>query len=122
MSHTGDLFIVGRAGWRLMVKRQKALGIRPGASLAERPRFTSERLFQELDGRKLRVLHTDWTIEVYSIYEEAGARWLQLRLGGTPEHTLTVRATAGDAVERILGALADWLVHPSKIHDVLDVA
>jgi len=85
--------------------------------------LTSEQLFDALDGRTVSVFHRTWRINVYSISEDAGWRWLQLGLDGQPDdYTVTVRTSPHDGVEDTMQALSSWLARPSKTHRVLNVA
>jgi hypothetical protein len=85
-------------------------------------RLAPEALFSALDGRRLSVSQQNWLVEVYSVYDDAESRWVQLALQGPPQHTVTVRMALNDSVDHIVDAVEAWLSHPSPTHKVLDVA
>ena len=81
-----------------------------------------DQLFELLDGRYLTVTGRTWRIEVYSIRDRAGLRWVQLALDGAPQHILALRLATGDGLEPAVRALAAWLISPSNEGDILRVA
>jgi hypothetical protein len=84
--------------------------------------LSCEQLFEALDGRTISVFHRTWRINIYSICEEAGWRWLQIGLDGQPDYTVTVRTSPHDTLAETLHALSSWLARPSKTQRVLSVA
>jgi hypothetical protein len=94
-------------------------------ALARRARLfvTAEELFVALDGRSLTADTDRFNIEVFSVHDEAGRRWVQLALAG--EHSrrlLTVRLRPGDTAQHVFLILNSWLRDPSATEDVVNVA
>jgi len=84
---------------------------------------TSEQLFIALDGRSVVAGSGGrYRIEVYSVRDEAGCRWIQLGLHGVTAHMLTIRQTPGDGAQHVVLALSSWLADPSQQPHVLSVA
>ena len=83
---------------------------------------TGERLFDALDGYTIRVFHNTWRIHVYSIWEEAGFRWLQLALEGETPYTATLQMSPLAGADQTVRRLSAWLAKPSKTHHLLSVA
>ena len=83
---------------------------------------TGERLFDALDGYTIRVFQKTWRIYVYSIWEEAGFRWLQLSLEGETPYTATLQMSPLAGVDQTVRRLSAWLAKPSKTHHILSVA
>src|SRR6185295_9498341 len=72
-------------------------------------RVAPARLFGQLHGRRLNVASREWLIEVYSVVDRGGVRWIQLALDGTSRRTLTMRLRAGTGVAQVVRALTAWL-------------
>jgi hypothetical protein len=84
---------------------------------------TSEQLFIALDGRGVVAGSGGrYRIEVYSVRDEAGCRWIQLALHGAGRHMITVRQAHGDSAQHVVLALSSWLADPSQKPHVLSVA
>ena len=83
---------------------------------------TPDDLFDMLDGSDLTVGGRTWRIEVYSIRDRAGLRWVQLALNGDPFHMLAVRVQTGDGPEPVVNALSSWLINPGSTTAILPVA
>jgi hypothetical protein len=84
--------------------------------------LSPQTLLERLDGIPVTSLHQTWHTEVYSVSDEAGWRWVQLGLRGTPSYSLIVRTVATEGVEQVLAALKRWLAKPSATERILDVA
>jgi hypothetical protein len=85
----------------------------------------SDRLFAGLDGRAVAVRGRRWRIEVYSAWDQADRRWVQLALRGQegePDFMLTLRLAATDGVRHAVLTLSSWLANPTKARTVLNVA
>ena len=87
---------------------KRADGLPFSLALAPRARrlVTPEELFVALDGRSLTADTDRFDIEVFSVRDEAGRRWVQLALAG--EHTrrlLTVRLEPGDTAQHVFMTL-----------------
>jgi hypothetical protein len=63
-----------------------------------------------------------WTLEVYSIVDRFGVRWIQLALNGPRRHALTMRLKAGTGVPHVMRALAAWLTGDPGSGQVVNVA
>jgi len=81
-----------------------------------------ERLREALDGRAVTVLGRSWRLEVYSVLDYAGRRWVQLALEGEPHYMLTLNLAVGAGAHRTLMALASCLANPSESFGILNVA
>jgi hypothetical protein len=80
-----------------------------------------ESLFWALDGRDLVVLGKRWHVEVFSVVELAGRRYLQLSLNGITHYMLTLRVAPDAPVRRLIPAVLTWLTHPTASGEVIDV-
>ena len=54
-----------------------------------------------------------WRVEIYSIRDLGGVRWIQLALNGLPRHMLVLKLAAGGGVRPVLRAVSSWLASPS---------
>ncbi len=81
-----------------------------------------ETLFWALDGRDLVVLGKRWHIEVFSVVELAGRRYMQLSLDGPTHYMLTLRLSPEASVRRLIPTVLSWLTHPTASGEVIDVA
>jgi len=81
-----------------------------------------ERLHEDLDGRTVTVLGQVWRLQVYSVLDYAGRRWVQLALEGEPHYMLTLNLAVGAGAQRTLMALASCLANPSESVGILNVA
>jgi hypothetical protein len=89
----------------------------------ERGRFVEpKRVFVALDGREVLVSGRRWRIEVFSVRDVAGRRWIQLALRGKFEQTFTLKLPAGAGARPAVHAVTSRLTNPSPIGDVLHVA
>jgi hypothetical protein len=76
--------------------------------------FSANHLFKALDGRSLSVSSHCWHIEIYGVFEQNGACWVQLTLRGTPPYSVAVKIAPCETATEILDALSSWLALPSK--------
>jgi hypothetical protein len=81
-----------------------------------------EMLFSALDGRELIVLGRRWKVEVFSVCELGGCRYVQLSLQGQEQYMLTLRVGSGTDVRQLIPRLLTWLAHPSSSGEILDIA
>ena len=92
------------------------------ARALERPAIEScERLYWALDGRDIVVLGKRWHLEVFSVVELSGRRYMQLSLDGPEQYMLTLRLVPETPVNRLIPAILSWLAHPTASGEVLDV-
>jgi hypothetical protein len=84
--------------------------------------YSTEALFEALEGRVVTVAHQSWRIEVFSISEEREARWLQLALRGEPGYTLMLRLGALQGPKHAVQILSTWLARPAQNSNILNVA
>jgi hypothetical protein len=80
------------------------------------------RLFAALDGRELLVAGLRWRIEVFSVRDLAGLRWVQLALKGKSRQTLALKLDAGAGVRRVVEALVSQINSPAPLGDMSNVA
>jgi len=113
-----ELYVVRRAG-----PKADSVAVRTPASPAvEQPAVDScQSLFWALDGRHLVVLGKRWHVEVFSVVELAGRRFMQLSLDGPAHHMLTLRLTPQTPVRRLVPTVLLWLSHPESSAAVIDV-
>jgi hypothetical protein len=72
-----------------------------------------DRLHAALHGRAVTVSGQSWRLEVYSIIDCAGRRWVQLALDGDPHYMLTLNLAIGAGAQLALMALVSCLANPS---------
>jgi len=75
-----------------------------------------------LDGRAVTISDRSWRLEVYSVIDCAGRRWVQLALEGDPHYMLTLNLAMGAGLQRVLLALASCMANPSEARGILNVA
>jgi hypothetical protein len=81
-----------------------------------------EQLFEALDGQSVSSGGQRWLIEVYSVTELAGARWVQLGLHGEHERSMTLKLPQGGDEREAMEALAAQLAAPATLFEGLEVA
>jgi hypothetical protein len=72
--------------------------------------LSADELFGALDGRPFRFFDSTWRLSIYSIYDQAGYRWLQVRMDGRPQHSTTLRVDIDASADDVIGALTTWLI------------
>lgn len=76
------------------------------------PRFVEpDALFGALDGRHLVALGGHWEVEVYSVADWSGKRWIQVGLHGAQRYLVLLRLAVGDGPGSAVSALVSWLVN-----------
>lgn len=80
------------------------------------------RLFAALDGRELLVAGLRWRIEVFSVRDLAGLRWVQLALKGKSRQTMALKLDAGAGARRAVEALVSQINSPAQLSDMSNVA
>jgi hypothetical protein len=73
----------------------------------------ADRLFVALDGRDLTIAGGRWRIEVFSVSECGGYRWLQLALSGEKHGMLTLKVSPSDGAGRVLMGISTWIGDPT---------
>ena len=73
------------------------------------PYVPADRLFVALDGRDLTIAGGHWRIEVFSVSESGGQRWLQLALSGERRGMLTMKVSPSDGAGRVLMGISSWI-------------
>jgi hypothetical protein len=91
------------------------------ATAGRQPHDSCEALFWALDGRDLVVLGKRWHVEVFSVVELAGRRYMQLSLDGPTHYMLTLRLAPEASVRRLIPAVLSWLTHPTTSGEVVDI-
>ena len=113
------LHVVMRAG---LIAGQAASPSQDQGVELERPRIEDcETLFSTLDGRDLAVMGMQWRIEVFSVCELAGHRYMQLALLGESQFMLTLRVAPRAELQDLIPALLTWVTHPTSTGEILDV-
>ena len=80
--------------------------------MADKP-SDADQLFGALQGRDLTVSGRTWRVEVYSVRDVGGERWIQLALDGATRHTIALRLVAGGGLRPAVRVLSSWLSDPS---------
>ena len=80
-----------------------------------------EALFAALDGRELAVLGKRWRVEVFSVCELGGRRYVQIALQGDTQYMLTLRIAPKAELRDLIPCLLTWVQHPSSTGEILDV-
>jgi hypothetical protein len=120
-----DPFTSGRPGhYRLpsVARHASDLLFSPFVSQDRERAVRPERLLEALEGRAVTVLGQSWRLQVYSVLDYAGRRWVQLALDGEPHYMLTLNLAVGAGAQRTLMALANCLANPSDAIGILNVA
>jgi hypothetical protein len=81
----------------------------------------AETVFQALDGRDVTVLGHRWRLEVFSVLELAGRRYVQLSVNGPARYMLTLRMRLDTEARYAIRTLLPWLTRPAGSGEVLDV-
>jgi hypothetical protein len=110
VSQAANMSDVSRFSWRTHVDRARRNFVEP------------RRLFAALDGRELLVSGRRWRIEVFSVRDLAGLRWIQLALKGKSRLTLALKLDPGAGVRRVVEAVTTQLTAPSQLGDMSNVA
>lgn len=85
--------------------------------------MTGEELFRALDGRIIVVPAGAYRIEVFSVRDESGQRWVQLALKDDgSQRQLTLRLKPGDTAQHAIFTLSAWLTDPAGTPEVFNVA
>jgi hypothetical protein len=70
----------------------------------------ADQVFQTLDGPTLMVSGQRWRVEVFSVFDDADDRWIQIGLEGPAQHyMLTLLFAAGAGPEEVFNTLKSWL-------------
>lgn len=113
------LYVVMRSG----LVTAEAMARTTATAPAEQQQADScETLFWALDGRDLAVLGKRWRVEVFSVVELAGRRYMQLSLDGPTHYMLTLRLAPEASVRGLIPAVLSWLTHPTTSGEVIDVS
>jgi hypothetical protein len=75
---------------------------------------SGDELFEQLDGRFVRVGPAGWRIEIYSVLAD-DLRWIQLSLRGPSDHMLILRLPLAAGALDVLGEIEDWLRDPQSV-------
>jgi hypothetical protein len=97
-------------------------GWRTGVARARKHFVDPKRLFAALDGRELLVSGRRWRIEVFSVRDLAGLRWIQLALKGKSRLTFALKLDRGAGVHRAVEAVTSLLMSPAQLSDMSNVA
>ena len=80
--------------------------LRPTAAKAP---VSPDELFVELDGTDFVASGQTWHVEIYSVIDDQGFRWVQLGVTGPRSEMATLRLAKGASGEHALIALTGWL-------------
>jgi hypothetical protein len=112
------LYVVMRSG---LTARDLTARAPERTAVERQPPDSCETLFWALDGRDLVVLGKRWHVEVFSVVELAGRRYMQLSLDGPTHYMLTLRLAPDASVRRLIPVVLSWLTHPTASGEVVDV-
>lgn len=73
----------------------------------------ADRIFVALDGRDLTIAGGRWRIEVFSVSECEGCRWVQLGLFGEKRGMLTMKLSPSDGAGRVIMGISTWISEPA---------
>jgi hypothetical protein len=79
-------------------------------------------MFALLDGRIVTAAGGRWRLDVFSVCDHEGSRWIQLALDGEPRYALTMRLSPREGIRHGLFVLAGWLANPGGYREILSVA
>jgi hypothetical protein len=97
-------------------------GWRSNVARARRHFVDPKRLFAALDGRELLVSGRRWKVEVFSVRDLAGLRWIQLAIKGKSRLTFALKLDPGAGVHRAVEAVTSQLMSPTPLGDMSNVA
>ncbi len=80
---------------------------------------TPTEIFDALDGHSLELSDQRWRIEIYSLLEQDGWRWVHLALRGETDHVLIVKVLPFENENHVVGALLTWLDNPTRASDTV---
>jgi hypothetical protein len=98
------------------------LGWKTGVARARQTFVEPRRLFAALDGRELLVAGLRWRVEVFSVRDLAGLRWVQLALKGKSRQTFALKLDPGAGVQRAVEAVVSRITSPAPLSDISNVA
>jgi len=120
-----DRSLIGRSGHfrvKSVARQASDFLLSPFADHSRDRVVRPERLREDLEGRAVTFHGQSWRLEVYSVLDYAGRRWVQLALEGEPHYMLTLNLAVGAGAQRTLMALAACLANPSESVGILNVA
>ena len=69
----------------------------------------ANRVFELLDGPSVVVSGRSWRVEVFSVFDDAEHRWIQLALDGPDHYMVTLRLEPGASSDSARLAIESWL-------------
>ena len=84
----------------------------------------AQHVFEVLDGKVFFVSRRHWSVDVFSVSDQADHRWVQVCVrDGADRHMLTIRLEPGAGSRGAISAIASWLHAPQeRASQVLNVA
>lgn len=76
--------------------------------------MTPSKLYAALDGQGVWCKSQQWRVEVLSVADRAGSRWVQLLLRGPKRLLLTLSLGRNDNASNILDGISTWLPDPGE--------
>ena len=79
---------------------------------ARAPRMRAEspqEIFEALDELEVSAGGREWRLEVFGVVTDEAATWVQLRLSGCSEHTLTLKLRSVDTAQDATATIVAWL-------------
>jgi hypothetical protein len=83
---------------------------------------TPDALFDALDGRWLGMAGGTWQLEVYSVHDEQGSRWIQAALRGDKLLPVTIKLTAEASIADALSKVAARLAETAEGDTAIDIS
>ena len=85
------------------------------AALAQEPQeevVDPQHVFETLDGTELLASQHPWRLAVFSVFDQADYRWMQVALErASVRHMLTLRLEPGAGPQAVVSGLSSWLHH-----------
>ena len=91
----------------------------PRAGAWPQRRLRVDEVFSALDGCQLNVNGAPWLVEVYSVTDALGVRWVQLGLRASQLYLATIKMGCTNSLQGVTSALIAWLSDPLKADPVL---
>jgi hypothetical protein len=75
----------------------------------EDPFVEADEVFAALDGLETVVDDQPYQLEIFSVYDRAGIRWVQLAVAGAATRIVTLQVRVTDSAAAVRGEVEDWI-------------
>jgi hypothetical protein len=69
----------------------------------------ADEMFAALDGLETVVDDQPYQLEIFSVYDRAGIRWVQLAVAGAATRIVTLQVRVTDSAGAVRGEVEDWI-------------